>query len=72
MFYNLSQMVEHNQKFLDSFVDLKVQGWKAYSKALDSYTNSFYTKEMKQLDQAVDTLADTMKKSYRMPQGVCK
>jgi hypothetical protein len=37
MIYNYDQLLKHNVKFYDSFIDLKVAGWKSYSKSLDDY-----------------------------------
>lgn len=71
MILNLKQMVEHNHKLMDTFVDLKVEGWKTYSKALDNYTFSFYTDQLKEMDKSVAKMADEMKTMYRMPKGVC-
>jgi hypothetical protein len=61
MFYNLNQFVDHNKTFWDSMVDLKVQGWKAYTKATNAYTNNFFKSQLDNLDKNVDKFADVLK-----------
>lgn len=61
MIANYNQLVEHNKKFYDAFVDLKVTGWKSYSKALNSYTLGFFKEQLISVDNAVEKTATTMK-----------
>lgn len=58
------QLVNHNKAFFDAFVDLKVVGWKSYSKAFNAYTFNFYKTQMNSLDNAVDQLGDIMKGKF--------
>lgn len=62
MIFNYNQFVEHNKSFYEAFVDLKVTGWNAYSKALDAYTFGFFKTQIAQMDNAVAKIGDTMKK----------
>lgn len=64
MFYKQEDVIKHNKKFWDSFIDLKVDGWKAYSEALNSYTMGFYRTSLEKADQFVEELGSSMKKSY--------
>lgn len=61
MILNYNQMLEHNKAFWDSMVDLKVEGWKSFSKATNAYTNSFFKKQLDQADANVEKLANVMK-----------
>ena len=56
MIYNQEQLVKHNLKFYDSFVDLKVVGWKTYSKAMNEYTMGFFKNGLEKADQNEDFL----------------
>lgn len=64
MYYNYDQFVSHNKKFWEAMVDLKVEGWKSFSKASNSYTNSFFKKELEKLDADVEKLGKIMKGDY--------
>jgi len=55
-------MIKHNKKFTDSFVDLKVVGWKTYSKALNDYTFGFYKEQLEQANKAVSDFGTQLKK----------
>lgn len=72
MIYNQEQLVKHNLKFYDSFVDLKVVGWKTYSKAMNEYTMGFFKNGLEKADQNVETLGETMKSTFSAMRGVCK
>ena len=72
MVYNFNQLVEHNVKMYDAFIDLKNTGWKSYSKALNQYTFGFYAKQLKTIDESVEKMATSMKAVVRPAQGVCK
>ena len=61
MIFNLNQLLEHNKTFMNTFVDLKVTGWKTYSTALNAYTFNFFKNQMDEADKAVIKLADTLK-----------
>ena len=71
MILNYNQLIEHNVKMADSFIDLKNTGWKSYSKALNQYTFGFYSKQIEAMDETVDTMAKTMKTAIRPIRGVC-
>jgi len=64
MFYNYNQLVDHNKTFWESMVDLKVEGWKSFSKASNAYTNSFFKSELETLDTNVEKLGKIMKGTY--------
>jgi len=61
MFMKQEQVLDHQKKFWESMVDLKVDGWKAFSDAFNSYTMGFYKKSLEQIDEQVEKLATTMK-----------
>ena len=64
MITNLDQLIAHNKKFTDAFVDLKLVGWKSYSKAVNDYTFNFFKKQMTELDTAVETFGKSLKNSH--------
>jgi hypothetical protein len=72
MIYNYNQLIEHNLKFYDAFIDLKVTGWKTYSKALNEYTKGFFSDQLKKSDETVETLGQTMKTTFSTARGICK
>lgn len=72
MILNYDQLVTSNIKFYDSFIDLKVVGWKSYSKALNEYTQGFFNAQLKQSDKTVEQIADTMKSIFPTIKGICK
>jgi hypothetical protein len=72
MIYNYDQLLKHNVKFYDSFIDLKVAGWKSYSKSLDDYTNGFYKAQLVTSDNTVDNIATLMKTPFTTIRGICK
>lgn len=72
MIYNYDQLIKHNLKFYDTFIDLKVTGWKTYSKAMNEYTQGFFKAQLEKSDEAVDSLGETMKSSFSAMRGVCK
>lgn len=72
MIYNQEQLIKHNLKFYDAFIDLKVVGWKTYSKALNEYTFGFFKTGLEKTDEAVDNLGETMKSTFSTMRGVCK
>ena len=59
--FTLKAVAQHNAEFLDSFVDLKVEGWKTYEKAFNAYTYSFYKDTMTKATALVEKTAETMK-----------
>ena len=59
--YTLKALAKHNLSFVDSFIDLKVEGWKAYEKAADAYTYGFYADTLKKQTAAVEKFAKMMK-----------
>lgn len=58
MIYNKKGLDHHNAKFYNSFVDLKVVGWKSYAKALNDYTFNFYKSELETMTDNVEKFAD--------------
>lgn len=72
MVLNFNQLINHNLKMHDAFIDLKVQGWKSYSKALNQYTFNFFGDQIKNMDKSVETMANDIKEIYTPFRGVCK
>lgn len=72
MVLNFNQLLEHNLKMHDAFVDLKIAGWKSYSKALNQYTFNFFAEQLKNMDKSVENMAGEMKGIYKPFRGVCK
>lgn len=72
MVYNFNQLISHNIKMYDAFIDLKVEGWKSYSKALNQYTFNFFSDQLKNIDKSVETMASDTKEMYKPFRGVCK
>lgn len=72
MIYNYEQLIKHNLKLYDSFVDLKVIGWKSYTKALNEYTNGFFKTQLEKSDEQIESLGETMKSTFSAVRGVCK
>jgi hypothetical protein len=72
MIYNHEQLIKHNLKFYDAFIDLKVDGWKTYSKALNEYTQGFYRTALEKSDKSVEELGETMKSTFSTMRGICK
>lgn len=64
MIYNLDHLQNHNKTFWQSLVDLKVEGWKSYSKALNAYTGSFFKSQLDETDKMVNTIGQVMKGEY--------
>lgn len=60
--FKLNQTVEHNIKFIEAFIDLKVQGWKAYEKAFNAYTGGYYSNQLENMTVGVEQTASVMKK----------
>lgn len=72
MIYNYNQLIKHNLKFYDSFIDLKVVGWKSYSKALNEYTGNFFKSQLDESDTAIEQLGENMKGIFSVMRGICK
>lgn len=72
MIYNQEQLIKHNIKFYDTFIDLKVVGWKTYSKAMNDYTFGFFKKSLEKSDETIETLGETMKSNFSTMRGICK
>lgn len=64
MITSYEQLVKHNKAFYDAFINLKVVGWKSYSKSVNDYTFNFYKTQMKSLDNAVEELGNIMKGEF--------
>ena len=59
--YTLKAVAQHNAKFVDSFVDLKLAGWKSYESAMNSYTYGFFKDTLSKQSQLVEKFADGIK-----------
>ena len=66
MYFNYNQLVDHNKTFWESMIDLKVEGWKSYSKAVNAYTNSFYKTQLETVDTTVEKIGSVMKGKYNV------
>jgi len=66
MILNLNQLVDHNKTFWESMVDLKVEGWKSFTKASNAYTNSFFKSQLETIDSEVEKLGEVMKGNYNV------
>ena len=66
MFFNYNQLVEHNKTFWESMIDLKVEGWKSFSKATNAYTNSFFKSQLDESDKMVEKAGKVMKWDYHV------
>ena len=64
MIMNYKQLVDHNKKFYDAFVDLKVVGWNTYSQALNSYTMNFFKDQLATINEAVEKTSKIMKGEF--------
>lgn len=71
MILTLDNLVQHNKKMYDAFIDLKIVGWKSYSKALNDYTFGFYKKQLELADENVVTFGDNLKSTFTSIPGVC-
>ena len=72
MIQNYDQLVKHNLKFYDAFIDLKVVGWKSYSKAMNELTNGFFKTQFEKTDESVEKIGENMKAIFSNVKGVCK
>jgi hypothetical protein len=63
--YTLKAVAQHNADFVDSFIDLKVEGWKTYEKAFNAYTYSFFKDNMTKATSLVEKTAENMKSANR-------
>ena len=57
------QLVDRQKDFLKAFVDLKVEGYKSYTKALDTFTYSYFTTYTKQAEKFVMELGNNAKEA---------
>lgn len=58
---SIKTSIEKQQKFLCEFVDIKRNGWRHYSNALNELTYNYYKPLMNKLDEQVEELAKNMK-----------
>jgi hypothetical protein len=72
MIYNQEQLIKHNIKLYDAFIDLKVVGWKTYSKAMNDYTFGFFKVGLEKSDESIEALGETMKSTFSTMRGICK
>lgn len=63
MFFTFDQQLKHQKRFFDAFVDLKVEGWKRYSAALNDYTLGYWKTTLTQLDEQVQAVGANLKTS---------
>lgn len=61
MFYNVKNVVSDSIRFHNSFVDLKVQGFKAFNKAFNELTYNFYLPLTSKLEEQVVDMGNVMK-----------
>lgn len=61
MFYTFEQFLNHQKRFYHAFIDLKVEGWKRYSKAFDEYTLGYWKSALNEADEQVQKTAETFK-----------
>lgn len=59
--YTLKSITKHNLDYVDSFVDLKVEGWKAFAKATNSYTYGFMSDLIEKQTSYVEKFANAIK-----------
>ena len=59
--FTFKSIAKHNLDYINSFVDLKVEGWKSYSKATDLYTNGFISDTLKKQTEMVEKYAKMIK-----------
>jgi hypothetical protein len=64
---NIKTSIEKQQKFLCEFVDLKRNGWRHYSTALNDLTYNFYRPLLDRADAQVTDLAENLKTLIRTP-----
>ena len=63
--FTLKAVAQHNADFVDSFIDLKVEGWKTYENAFNAYTYSFFKDNMTKATALVEKTAENMKSANR-------
>jgi hypothetical protein len=72
MIYNYDQLIKQNLKLYDTFIDLKVTGWKTYSKAVNEYTQGFFKAQLEKSDESIEKIGNDMKAVFSAMKGVCK
>jgi hypothetical protein len=72
MIYNYDQLIKQNLKLYDTFIDLKVTGWKTYSKAVNEYTQGFFKAQLEKSDESIEKIGNDMKVVFSAMKGVCK
>lgn len=72
MIYNYDQLIKQNLKLYGAFIDLKVTGWKTYSKAVNEYTQGFFKAQLEKSDESVEKIGNDMKAVFSAMKGVCK
>jgi hypothetical protein len=67
---SMDEVVKRQKDFLKAFVDLKVEGYKSYTKALDNVTYSFFTTYTKEAEKFVVGLGHHAKEAidFKMPE----
>ena len=61
MFFTYNQLKEHNARFINAFIDLKVTGWKSYADALNDYTSGYFKSQIEEMTSRVVSNGDNMK-----------
>lgn len=61
MFYNIKNLVSDTIRFHNSFVDLKVEGFKSFNKAFNELTYNFYLPITTKMQEQVVDLGSIMK-----------
>lgn len=59
--YTLKSIAKHNINFVDSFIDLKVVGWKSFEKALNAYTYGMFAEQLQKSTENVEKFAKMLK-----------
>lgn len=59
--YTINDVVNKNQQFVCDFINLKKDGFLAYTRSVNAYTNFFWSPWLKEADTLVVNFADNLK-----------
>lgn len=59
--YTLKSAMKHNLDYIDSFIDLKVEGWKTFAKATNTYTYGFMSEAIEKQTALIEKWATMVK-----------
>jgi hypothetical protein len=62
--FNIKTAIDSNVSFINAFVDLKVEGYKSFTKAYDAYTMAYFAPVTKKMQDGVIKLGDNMKSAF--------